>query len=142
VKMLLNSGVDAQTNETIIPRTTFDLATSAISIALNKGSLLTSIVGYGLGWGRYSYRGHAHGRGVYAVVASVSVHATLSDGAGKTPASVVECCFCGMRAPQTKIVHLVLRSNMCFLGCVSQAPIASISRHPDILAWENYHDLD
>ncbi|KAJ7896711.1 beta-lactamase/transpeptidase-like protein, partial [Mycena olivaceomarginata] len=89
VKMLLNSGVDAQTNETIIPRTTFDLATSAISIALNKGSLLTSIVGYGLGWGRYSYRGHAHGRGVYAVVASVSVHATLSDGAGKTPASVV-----------------------------------------------------
>ncbi|KAJ7902756.1 beta-lactamase/transpeptidase-like protein [Mycena olivaceomarginata] len=58
VKTLLNSGVDAQTNNTIIPRTTFDLATSAISVAGDKGDNLTSISGYGLGWGRYSYRGH------------------------------------------------------------------------------------
>ncbi|KAF7361335.1 Beta-lactamase domain-containing protein [Mycena sanguinolenta] len=58
VKMLLNSGVDPETNKTIIPRTTFDLATSAISIAANTGSALNSIMGYGLGWGRLSYRGH------------------------------------------------------------------------------------
>ncbi|KAJ7334791.1 beta-lactamase/transpeptidase-like protein [Mycena albidolilacea] len=58
VKTLLNSGVDARTSTTIIPRTTFDLATSAISVSGDKGDNLTSISGYGLGWGRYSYRGH------------------------------------------------------------------------------------
>ncbi|KAJ7334795.1 beta-lactamase transpeptidase-like protein [Mycena albidolilacea] len=58
VKLLLNSGVDAQTNNTIIPRTTFDLATSAISVSTAEGDNLTSIAGYGLGWGRYTYRGH------------------------------------------------------------------------------------
>jgi CubicO group peptidase (beta-lactamase class C family) len=58
VKMLLNSGVNAQTNATIIPRTTFDLATSAISVANNKGSTSFSLAGYGLGWVRMSYRGH------------------------------------------------------------------------------------
>ncbi|KAJ7262737.1 beta-lactamase/transpeptidase-like protein [Mycena haematopus] len=58
VKMLLNSGVDPQTNKTIIPRTTFDLATSAISVAVKRGSTLTSIMGYGLGWAQLSYRGH------------------------------------------------------------------------------------
>ncbi|KAJ7629456.1 beta-lactamase/transpeptidase-like protein [Mycena polygramma] len=58
VKMLLNSGVDVQSNATIIPQTTFDLATSAISVANNQGTALFSIAGYGLGWGRLSYRGH------------------------------------------------------------------------------------
>ncbi|KAF7328948.1 Beta-lactamase domain-containing protein [Mycena venus] len=58
IKMLLNSGVDGRTNDTILPATTFDLATSAISIASNKGSNLSSILGYGLGWVRQSYRGH------------------------------------------------------------------------------------
>lgn len=56
--MLLNSGVNPQTNATIIPRTTFDLATSAISVANNKGSTSFSLAGYGLGWVRMSYRGH------------------------------------------------------------------------------------
>ncbi|KAJ7204677.1 beta-lactamase/transpeptidase-like protein [Mycena pura] len=58
VKMLLNKGVDGRRNSTIIPRTTFDLATSAISVASDTGSDLFSIAGYGLGWGRLSYRGH------------------------------------------------------------------------------------
>ncbi|KAJ7640499.1 beta-lactamase/transpeptidase-like protein [Mycena polygramma] len=58
VKMLLNAGVDVRSNATIIPRTTFDLATSAISVARNQGTALSSIAGYGLGWVRLSYRGH------------------------------------------------------------------------------------
>ncbi|KAJ7204669.1 beta-lactamase/transpeptidase-like protein [Mycena pura] len=57
VKVLLNKGVDGR-NSTIIPRTTFDLATSAISVAIDTGDGLFSIAGYGLGWGRLSYRGH------------------------------------------------------------------------------------
>ncbi|KAJ7485608.1 beta-lactamase/transpeptidase-like protein [Mycena latifolia] len=72
--VLLNNGVDGRTNATIIPRATFDLATSAIFVANNKGNSLVSIAGYGLGWGRLSYRGHEliqhNGRapGVAAVV--------------------------------------------------------------------------
>ncbi|KAF7328949.1 Beta-lactamase domain-containing protein [Mycena venus] len=58
IKMLLNSGVDGRTNDTILPASTFNLATSAISVALSKGSNLSSIEGYGLGWVRQSYRGH------------------------------------------------------------------------------------
>ncbi|KAJ6602444.1 beta-lactamase/transpeptidase-like protein, partial [Mycena vulgaris] len=58
IKMLLNAGVDAQTNSTIIPQSTFDLATSAIAIAADKGDNRTSVAGYGLGWARQSYRGH------------------------------------------------------------------------------------
>ncbi|KAJ7629470.1 beta-lactamase/transpeptidase-like protein [Mycena polygramma] len=67
VKILLNAGVDAQSNATIIPKNTFVLATSAISVAKKKkqGTALFSIAGYGLGWGRLSYavmraERHAH----------------------------------------------------------------------------------
>nr|GAT48083.1 predicted protein [Mycena chlorophos] len=57
IRMLLNKGVNPRTNETIIPKATFELVTSAISIAYNTGDPLTSIMGYGMGWGRLSYRG-------------------------------------------------------------------------------------
>ncbi|KAF8128763.1 beta-lactamase/transpeptidase-like protein [Mycena galopus ATCC 62051] len=83
VKMLLNSGVDPRTNDTIIPRTTFDLATSAISVEANRGSNLTSIAGYGLGWGRLSYRGHElvqHNGGAPGVATIVDLYP--SDGFG------------------------------------------------------------
>ncbi|KAF7361230.1 Beta-lactamase domain-containing protein [Mycena sanguinolenta] len=83
VKMLLNSGVDPQTNKTIIPRTTFDLATSAISVAVHKGSALTSIMGYGLGWIRLAYRGHElvqHSGGAPGVATIVDLYP--SDGFG------------------------------------------------------------
>ncbi|KAF7328950.1 Beta-lactamase domain-containing protein [Mycena venus] len=77
IKMLLNSGVDGRTNDTILPATTFDLATSAISVALNKGSNLSSIAGYGLGWGRQSYRGHelvSHNGGAPGVATIVDLY--------------------------------------------------------------------
>ncbi|KAJ7151105.1 beta-lactamase/transpeptidase-like protein [Mycena filopes] len=60
IKMLLNSGVDRQTNTTIIPRATFDLATSAVSVAAGTGSEWRSIMGYGLGWSRLSSSGNGH----------------------------------------------------------------------------------
>ncbi|KAJ7770537.1 beta-lactamase/transpeptidase-like protein [Mycena metata] len=58
VKLLLNAGVDAPTNATIIPRTTFDLATSGLSITAAQGDESRSIMGYGLGWLRLSSYGH------------------------------------------------------------------------------------
>ncbi|KAK7028283.1 beta-lactamase domain-containing protein [Favolaschia claudopus] len=83
VKTLLNSGVDPTTNRTIIPRATFDLATSAITIAADRGSNLTSILGYGLGWGRSTYRGHelvSHNGGAPGVATIVDLYP--NDGFG------------------------------------------------------------
>ncbi|KAJ7054958.1 beta-lactamase/transpeptidase-like protein [Mycena amicta] len=58
VKTMLNGGVDKLGNQTIVPQSTFDLATSAIVISSPVGDNITSIVGYGLGWLRNAYRGH------------------------------------------------------------------------------------
>ncbi|KAJ7292859.1 beta-lactamase/transpeptidase-like protein [Mycena rebaudengoi] len=58
VKLHLNGGIDATTGVSVIPSATFDLATSAQSIAFPKGDATNSLVAYGMGWGRNSYRGH------------------------------------------------------------------------------------
>ncbi|KAJ7292842.1 hypothetical protein C8J57DRAFT_1267254, partial [Mycena rebaudengoi] len=58
VKLHLNGGVDAATSVSLIPSSTFDLATSAQSIALPKSNAANSLVAYGMGWSRNSYRGH------------------------------------------------------------------------------------
>ncbi|KAJ7060513.1 beta-lactamase/transpeptidase-like protein [Mycena amicta] len=57
-KTMLNGGVDKLGNQTIVPQSTFDLATSAISVIRSVGDNVTSIAGYGLGWARMAYRGH------------------------------------------------------------------------------------
>ncbi|KAJ7282733.1 beta-lactamase/transpeptidase-like protein [Mycena rebaudengoi] len=58
VKLQINGGVDIASNTTVIPSATFDLQTSALSIAKPKGTETDSIWTYGLGWLRLSYRGH------------------------------------------------------------------------------------
>ena len=59
MKLFLNNGIDLDTNTTIIPRASLEIMTSAHSIAV--GSLVElsdSIIGYGLGWARFSLAGH------------------------------------------------------------------------------------
>ncbi|KAF7316348.1 Beta-lactamase domain-containing protein [Mycena indigotica] len=83
VRTLLNQGVDPRTNKTIIPKSTFDLATSAITVAVETGTESTSIMGYGLGWGRLSYRGHdvvTHNGGAPGVATRVEFYP--QDGVG------------------------------------------------------------
>ncbi|KAA1476004.1 beta-lactamase/transpeptidase-like protein [Dentipellis sp. KUC8613] len=58
VRTLMNHGVDPRTNRTIIPRSVFDVVTTAQAIVHGEGSAVTSISGYGMGWGRSSYYGH------------------------------------------------------------------------------------
>jgi hypothetical protein len=61
VKMILNGGIDFDTNVTVIPRAAFDTITSVHSIVVPNVSGLppgSSIIGYGLGWMRYSFFGH------------------------------------------------------------------------------------
>ncbi|KAJ7064936.1 beta-lactamase/transpeptidase-like protein [Mycena amicta] len=77
LRTLLNQGVDPRNNQTIIPKSTFILATSAISVAFDIGDELTSVMGYGLGWGRLSYRGHdliTHNGGAPGVATRVEVY--------------------------------------------------------------------
>ncbi|KAF8207383.1 beta-lactamase/transpeptidase-like protein [Mycena galopus ATCC 62051] len=54
-QLILNGGVDAQTNTTIIPQATFDLATTGISVFLHEGTGQLSVGGYGLGWARLAF---------------------------------------------------------------------------------------
>ena len=56
--MILNGGVDPDTNVTIIPPAEFEVITSAHSIVSPDASAQTSTEVYGLGWYRTSYMGH------------------------------------------------------------------------------------
>ncbi|KAJ7346248.1 beta-lactamase/transpeptidase-like protein [Mycena albidolilacea] len=57
-KLIMNGGVDPQTNIQIIPNATVNLATTGHSIFSNEGNELFSVMEYGLGWVRTTYRGH------------------------------------------------------------------------------------
>jgi hypothetical protein len=56
--MILNGGIDPETNVTIIPPPQFEIITSAHSIVSPNASAQTSTLVYGLGWIRVSYLGH------------------------------------------------------------------------------------
>ncbi|KZT69404.1 beta-lactamase/transpeptidase-like protein [Daedalea quercina L-15889] len=57
--VLLNGGVEPNSNTTIIPPSAFEEITTAHSIVTGKPATPEmSIVGYGLGWERSSYQGH------------------------------------------------------------------------------------
>ena len=61
--MLLNGGVDPQTNMTIVPAATLANMTTARGIENGAPAGDVSIVGYGMGWYRMSYKGHDVSRG-------------------------------------------------------------------------------
>jgi hypothetical protein len=56
--MILNGGIDPDTNVTIIPSAQFDVITSAHSIVSPDVSAETSTLLYGLGWYRMTLIGH------------------------------------------------------------------------------------
>ncbi|OBZ75017.1 hypothetical protein A0H81_05171 [Grifola frondosa] len=58
IAVLLNAGVVPSTNRTIIPQWVFDEVTTAHAITNGQPPADLSIQGYGLGWGRWSYKGH------------------------------------------------------------------------------------
>ena len=51
------SGVDPNTNQTVIPRPVFDSITTSTAIMAGKGNADLSIQGYGMGWMRTSLKG-------------------------------------------------------------------------------------
>ena len=56
--MILNGGIDPNTNATIIPSAQFDVITSAHSIVTPYPNAEESAVVYGLGWFRETFIGH------------------------------------------------------------------------------------
>ncbi|KAI1786346.1 beta-lactamase/transpeptidase-like protein [Ganoderma leucocontextum] len=56
--VLLNEGVDPLTNATIIPPSVFGEMTTARAVVSGVAAGPLSIMGYGMGWFRVSYRGH------------------------------------------------------------------------------------
>ncbi|KAI0271641.1 hypothetical protein BC834DRAFT_453664 [Gloeopeniophorella convolvens] len=82
--LLLNGGANPDTNATIISPASFDVVTSAHAV-VSGGSRSPdfSIMGYGLGWSRFSYIGRdmiQHNGGTAGVSAVIT--ATISDGVG------------------------------------------------------------
>ncbi|KAJ7873526.1 beta-lactamase/transpeptidase-like protein [Mycena olivaceomarginata] len=76
-KLILNGRVDSVTNTTIIPKATFDLATTGQSILTHQGDGLLSAIEYGLGWARTAYRGHElvlHNGGAPGISAMCTVY--------------------------------------------------------------------
>ncbi|EIM80585.1 beta-lactamase/transpeptidase-like protein [Stereum hirsutum FP-91666 SS1] len=75
-RTLMNSGIDPRTNQSIIPRSAFEEATTAHNILDGKpGASGLSIMGYGMAWGRMSYQGHdivLHSGGLPGATALVS----------------------------------------------------------------------
>ncbi|KAI9446777.1 beta-lactamase/transpeptidase-like protein [Lactarius indigo] len=85
VKLYLNDGVDLDTNATIIPRGALETITSAHQIVIGHPTELSAtIVGYGLGWARFSLAGHdlLYHNGVLDGVGVV----TLANADAKQPA--------------------------------------------------------
>jgi len=83
VKMILNDGVDPDTNETIIPPAQFDVITSPHSIISPNISRPFSTLLYGLGWIRYSLESYdvlQHDGEAPGVSALITV--ALSNGLG------------------------------------------------------------
>ncbi|KLO13824.1 beta-lactamase/transpeptidase-like protein [Schizopora paradoxa] len=59
IQVLLNKGVDPISNETIIPRPVFNIVTTAHTLMNGNPRLQeSSIVAYGMGWWRRSFKGH------------------------------------------------------------------------------------
>ncbi|KAJ7160591.1 beta-lactamase/transpeptidase-like protein [Mycena crocata] len=99
IKMLLNEGVDVATNTTIIPATTFNLATTAQSILAPTGENATSLAAYGIGWWRESWAGHEliqHNGGAPGVKAWVAFYPSdnfglfVVDNAGSTVPDILQ----------------------------------------------------
>ncbi|KAI0752773.1 beta-lactamase/transpeptidase-like protein [Daedaleopsis nitida] len=55
---LLNEGVDPVTNRTVVPPSVFIETTTAHTVVSGAAMGDLSIIGYGMGWFRMSYRGH------------------------------------------------------------------------------------
>ncbi|KAI9461915.1 beta-lactamase/transpeptidase-like protein [Lactarius psammicola] len=84
VKLFLNNGIDLDTNTTIIPRGTLEMTTFAHSILFGGPTELSdTIIGYGLGWTRFSLAGHDllhHTGGAPGVSAEITI--PVLDGVG------------------------------------------------------------
>ncbi|OBZ74859.1 Penicillin-binding protein 4* [Grifola frondosa] len=84
IATLLNSGVNPETNVSVIPRSTFDETTTAHSIVVGKPPTPEmSILGYGMGWMQSSIQGHqtlSHGGGLPGFLTNVVLFP--SDGLG------------------------------------------------------------
>lgn len=64
--MMLNEGRNPVDNSTIIPISAFVAITTASSIVNGQGNGEVSVLGYGMGWARFSYRGHDVSQIVYS----------------------------------------------------------------------------
>ncbi|KAI9456694.1 beta-lactamase/transpeptidase-like protein [Lactarius psammicola] len=125
VKLFLNNGVDLDTNATIIPRGTLETTTSAHSIVSGSLTKLSdSIVGYGLGWYRFSITGHDllhHTGSAPGVSADITI--PVFDGVG-----VVTLTNADAKHPALHDITVAVLRKLA--GYTNESMPANLSAHP------------
>ncbi|KAJ7258110.1 beta-lactamase/transpeptidase-like protein [Mycena haematopus] len=123
-KLILNGGVDSQSNATIIPSAALELVTSGQSVLTNQGDGLLSIMEYGLGWVRTAYRGHEliwHNGGAQGVSSMCAIFP--DDGFAVVVLSNTAATGVGIGFP----VSLAVADHILGLPSVSSAAAAATS---------------
>ncbi|KAF8207359.1 beta-lactamase/transpeptidase-like protein [Mycena galopus ATCC 62051] len=119
-QLILNGGVDAQTNTTIIPQATFDLATTGISVFLHEGTGPLSVGGYGLGWARLAFTVYPYDGFAVVILANTAGSGTLNVAFGLAdhilglpePTASAAAAPAPLMSPAPAAASLASRSNV------------------------------
>ncbi|KAH9001587.1 beta-lactamase/transpeptidase-like protein [Lactarius akahatsu] len=133
VKLFLNNGVDVDTNATIIPRGAFETMTSAHQIFFGYPTELSAtIVGYGLGWMRFSVAGHDslyHGGSAPGVSADITI--PILDDVGIV---ALASAYAKHSALREVTVTVLRKLALPLAGCADESMPANLSAH----AWTQF----
>ncbi|KAH9038941.1 beta-lactamase/transpeptidase-like protein [Lactarius pseudohatsudake] len=126
VKLFLNDGVDLDTNATIIPHGALEEMTSAHQIIFGYPTELSAtIVGYGLGWMRFSVDGHDslyHSGGGPGVSAGITI--PVLDGIG-----IVALANADAKQSALRDVTVTVLRKLALAGCADESMLANLSAH-------------
>ncbi|KAH9055951.1 beta-lactamase/transpeptidase-like protein [Lactarius vividus] len=126
VKLYLNNGVDLDTNATIIPHGALETMTTARQIFFGYPTELSAtIVGYGLGWMRFSVAGRDslyHSGGAPGVSASIII--PVLDDVG-----IVALANADAKQSALRDVTVAVLRKLALVGCADESMPVNLSAH-------------
>ncbi|KAH9051493.1 beta-lactamase/transpeptidase-like protein, partial [Lactarius vividus] len=126
VKLYLNNGVDLDTNATIIPHGALETMTTARQIFFGYPTELSAtIVGYGLGWARFSVAGRDslyHNGGAPGVSADITI--PVFDDIG-----IVTLANADAKQSALHDVTVVVLRKLALVGCADESMPVNLSAH-------------
>ncbi|KAH9180224.1 beta-lactamase/transpeptidase-like protein [Lactarius sanguifluus] len=126
VKLFLNDGVDIDTNATIISRGAFETMTFAHQIFFGYPTEVSAtIVGYGLGWMRFSVAGHDslyHSGDAPGVSAGITI--PVLDDVG-----IVALANADAKQSALRDVTVAVLRKLALAGCADESTPTNLSAH-------------